>query len=106
MVKTPALFPLSHTAIPLSIIHFFPARAHVNECFDNAFWDGTRINIGDGCIQFYPLTSLDVVAHEIAHGFTQFNSELIYSGQSGALNEAFSDMAGNCCFTQALGCRS
>jgi PKD repeat protein len=40
------------------------------------------------------LVSLDVSAHEVSHGFTEFNSGLIYSSQSGGMNEAFSDMAG------------
>jgi thermolysin len=38
--------------------------------------------------------SLDVVAHELAHGVTEFTSDLIYQGESGALNEAFSDIMG------------
>ena len=49
---------------------------------------------GDGYTTFYPLVSLDVSAHEVSHGFTEFNSGLIYSSQSGGINEAFSDMAG------------
>ena len=32
--------------------------------------------------------------HEVSHGFTEQNSGLVYSGQSGGINEAFSDMAG------------
>jgi len=38
--------------------------------------------------------SLDVVAHELTHGVTEFTSNLIYQNESGALNEAFSDMMG------------
>ena len=38
--------------------------------------------------------SLDVVAHEIDHGFTSFHSNLTYSGMSGGMNESFSDIAG------------
>ena len=52
------------------------------------------MNFGDGASYFYPLTSLDVTSHEISHGFTEQNSNLQYSGQSGGMNEAFSDMAG------------
>lgn len=52
------------------------------------------MTFGDGATTFYPLVSLDVTAHEVAHGFTEYNSGLIYSGQSGGINEAFSDMAG------------
>jgi vibriolysin len=43
---------------------------------------------------FYPLVVLDVTAHEVSHGFTEFNSALAYQSQSGGINEAFSDMAG------------
>ncbi len=67
---------------------------HLN--IDNAYWDGEhkRMFFGDGIHRFYPLVSLDVGAHEVSHGFTQQHSNLVYHGQSGALNEAFSDMAG------------
>jgi len=40
------------------------------------------------------LVSLDVCAHEVSHGFTEEHSGLIYENQSGAINEAYSDMAG------------
>src|SRR3546814_12198879 len=49
---------------------------------------------GDGARTFYPLVSLDVSSHEVSHGYTEQNSGLNYSGQSGGINEAFSDMAG------------
>ena len=49
---------------------------------------------GDGASTFYPLVSLDVTSHEVSHGFTEQNSGLTYSGMSGGMNEAFSDMAG------------
>ncbi len=61
--------------------------------FDNAYWDGSSMNFGDGDTLFYPLVSLGVGAHEISHGFTEQHSNLTYSGQSGGLNESFSDMA-------------
>ena len=69
-------------------------KAHADYCLDQAYWDGDSVVIGDGCRLFHPLSSVDVVAHEIAHGFTEHTSGLIYRGQSGGLNEAFSDMAG------------
>ena len=63
----------------------------------NACWDGTQMTYGDGGDPFYPLSGdLDVVAHELNHGFTSFHSNLTYSGQSGGLNESFSDIAGAC----------
>jgi pseudolysin len=65
----------------------------VHEDMDNAYWDGSQMTFGDGISMFYPLVSLGVAAHEISHGFTAQHSNLTYSGQSGGLNEAFSDMA-------------
>ena len=44
--------------------------------------------------RFYPLTGRDIIGHEAAHGFTEQNSGLIYQYQSGGMNEAYSDMAG------------
>jgi vibriolysin len=69
-------------------------RVHYSTNYENAFWNGTSMTFGDGNTTFYPLVSLDVAAHEVSHGFTEQNSDLIYSGQSGGINEAFSDMAG------------
>ena len=52
----------------------------------NAYFDGITTSYGVG------MTVMDVVGHEWAHGYTQYTSNLQYYGQSGALNEAFSDM--------------
>lgn len=63
--------------------------------FLNAYWDGSATYYGNGqCIDYGPLTTLDVIGHEFAHGFTQFTSGLIYRDESGALNEAISDIFG------------
>ena len=67
---------------------------HYKSGYENAFWNGSAMFFGDGATTFYPLVSLDVMAHEVSHGFTQQRSNLTYSGQSGGINEAFSDMAG------------
>ena len=69
-------------------------RVHYGRSYENAFWNGTAMYFGDGASYFYPLVSLDVTSHEISHGFTEQHSSLQYSGQSGGINEAFSDMAG------------
>ena len=69
-------------------------RVHYSSGYENAFWNGSSMTFGDGGSRFFPLVSLDVSAHEIAHGVTQQNSNLTYSGQSGGINEAFSDMSG------------
>lgn len=69
-------------------------RIHYGTNYENAFWDGTAMSYGDGGSTFHPLVSLGVTAHEVSHGFTEQNSGLVYSGMSGGMNEAFSDMAG------------
>jgi vibriolysin len=69
-------------------------NVHYSRNYENAFWNGSSMNFGDGASTFYPLTALDVTSHEISHGFTEQHSNLQYSGQSGGMNEAFSDMAG------------
>jgi vibriolysin len=69
-------------------------RVHYGVNYENAFWDGQQMTFGDGATRFYPLVTLDVVAHEVSHGFTQQNSNLQYSRQPGGMNEAFSDIAG------------
>jgi Zn-dependent metalloprotease len=69
-------------------------RCHYSTNYENAFWNGSTMTFGDGYTRFYPLVSLDVSAHEVSHGFTEFNSDLIYAAQSGGINEAFSDMSG------------
>jgi|GEM_PF-1821653 len=65
--------------------------------FDNAFWNPLMktLHVGDGSPDgFYPLTTLDVIAHEIGHGFTQTQGGyMAYHDQSGSLNESFSDMS-------------
>ena len=69
-------------------------RLHYGSNSRGAFWNGVTMNFGDGNNEAYPAISLDIAAHEASHGFTQFNSDLIYREQSGGINEAFSDMAG------------
>jgi vibriolysin len=69
-------------------------RVHYSTNYENAFWDGSSMTFGDGYTTFHPLVCLDVSSHEVSHGFTDYNSDLIYSGQSGGINESFSDMAG------------
>lgn len=68
-------------------------RVHYGDGYENAYWDGKQMTFGDGESMMYPLVSLGVGAHEISHGFTEQHSSLEYIGQSGGLNESFSDMA-------------
>ena len=59
----------------------------------NAYWDGSSIRLGylsNGA----GLTSIDITAHELTHGFTQFTSQLTYNAESGAINESMSDIMG------------
>jgi Zn-dependent metalloprotease len=72
-------------------------NVHYGVKYQNAFWDGDEMTFGDGDgITFINFTkSLDVVAHELSHGVTQWEAALAYQGQSGALNEHFSDVFGS-----------
>jgi Zn-dependent metalloprotease len=69
-------------------------KVHYGVNYENAFWDGSSMTFGDGYTTFYPLVGLDVASHEVSHGFTAQNSNLTYSGKSGGINEAYSDIAG------------
>ena len=71
------------------------SRVHYDVNFVNAFWDGTQMTYGDGNAQYSPLTSIDIGGHEITHGLTENSANLVYSYESGALNESFSDIFGN-----------
>jgi len=68
---------------------------HYDVSFVNAFWDGTCMTYGDGDgTTYFPLTTVDICGHEITHGLTENTAGLIYSSESGALNEAYSDVFG------------
>jgi len=77
---------------PLNMV--LKMRVHYGQLYENAYWDGEQMTFGDGGFDLYPLTVLDVTSHEISHGVTEKNSNLIYESQAGGINEAFSDMAG------------
>lgn len=81
------------------------ATVHFGRDYDNAFWDGERMVFGDGDgIVFTRMTrSLSVIGHELSHGVTQYTANLVYSGQSGALNESISDVFGALVEQRALG---
>ncbi|RNL65067.1 M4 family peptidase [Nocardioides marmoriginsengisoli] len=70
-------------------------RVHYGNKYVNAFWDGEKMTYGDGDgVNYGPLTSLDVAGHEMSHGVTENTAGLTYSGESGGLNEATSDIFG------------
>jgi Zn-dependent metalloprotease len=71
------------------------ARNHYGYKYNNAFWDGSQITLGDGDgVSFQSFATLDIIGHEWTHGLTQYTAGLYYSYESGALNEAFSDIFG------------
>ncbi|MDA3954146.1 MAG: M4 family metallopeptidase, partial [Bacteroidales bacterium] len=73
------------------------AYVHYSVAYDNAYWNGSVFTFGDGSdVYFDALASLDVSAHEHGHGVCSYTANLIYSRESGALNEAFSDIWGAC----------
>lgn len=61
---------------------------------DNAFFSGEYMLYGNGDSYFYPLSAIDVTAHELTHGLIQYTTNLEYEGHSGALNESFADVMG------------
>ncbi|MFF7737805.1 M4 family metallopeptidase [Streptomyces sp. NPDC007984] len=72
------------------------SRVHYGNAYVNAFWSDSCfcMTYGDGSGNTNPLTSLDVAAHEMSHGLTSATAGLVYSGESGGLNEATSDIFG------------
>ncbi|MET8243074.1 M4 family metallopeptidase [Streptomyces sp. NPDC005202] len=72
-------------------------RVHYGNNYNNAFWDDSCfcMTYGDGDgTTFGPLVALDVAGHEMSHGVTSKTAALTYSGESGGLNEATSDIFG------------
>ncbi len=73
------------------------STVHYGESYDNAFWNGNQMVYGDGDGEIFRrfTKALDVIAHELSHGVMQHEANLAYRGQSGALNESFSDVFGS-----------
>ncbi|MPY59701.1 M4 family metallopeptidase [Streptomyces spongiae] len=73
------------------------SRVHYGSNYVNAFWSDSCfcMTYGDGSGNTNPLTSIDVAAHEMTHGLTSNTAGLNYSGESGGLNEATSDIFGS-----------
>lgn len=64
---------------------------------NNAFWNGSVMTYGDGSgTVFDVLTAMDVAGHEIGHAVCTYTANLAYQKESGAMNEAFSDIWGAC----------
>jgi vibriolysin len=83
------------------------SSVHYLSSYNNAFWNGSQMVYGDGDgTNFIPLSkALDVDAHELTHAVTERTAGLAYSNESGALNEATSDIMGNSCeaYTKSAG---
>jgi Zn-dependent metalloprotease len=73
-------------------VHYEPADAPAG--YDNAYWDGEQMVFGDGDGEIFDdfTDGLDVLAHELTHGVTQYTAKLEYQDQAGALNESMSDV--------------
>jgi hypothetical protein len=74
---------------------------HYGDAYNNAFWNGSFMTYGDGTSQkpvsdpngdYAPFTSLDICGHETGHAICSNTSDLVYQKESGALNEALSDI--------------
>ena len=72
------------------------SRVHYGRNSGNAFWNDTCfcMTFGDGSGTSLPLVALDIAGHEMSHGVTSRSADLVYSGESGGLNEATSDIFG------------
>ena len=70
------------------------SSVHYGVGYDNAFWDGSQMVYGDGSGQYFSSLArdLDIVAHELTHAVTQYEANLTYQNESGALNEGWSDI--------------
>lgn len=75
---------------------------HYGKNYFNASFDRGSVVFGDGgAYNSTPIISVDYVGHEVTHGVTLSSARLFYSGESGALNESFSDIIGKA-FQHAL----
>ena len=81
------------------------SSVHYSTNYVNAYWDGTQMVYGDGdnVNSSNLANSLDVTGHELTHAVTEKESNLVYSAESGGLNEAMSDIFGNVCEAFKLG---
>ncbi|MCP3060440.1 M4 family metallopeptidase [Myxococcus sp. K38C18041901] len=75
------------------------STVHHRVNYVNAYWDGEQMVFGDGdgTTAINLAYGLDVIAHELTHAVTEHDSDLIYSGESGGLNESISDIFGAVC---------
>lgn len=94
----------------IAYVHTAENKYDVNNVFvsftrwyNNAFWNGKNLHLGDGNGSTKgPKTYLDVIAHELGHAITSSTCNLVYRWESGAMNEAFSDIWGACVTNYAI----
>lgn len=87
------------------------STVHYQRSYDNAFWNGHQMVYGDGDEDlpvderlFNRFTiAIDIIGHELTHGVTQYEANMTYSGQPGALNESMSDVFGSLVKQYSLG---
>ncbi|MFZ1704565.1 MAG: M4 family metallopeptidase [Saprospiraceae bacterium] len=78
-----------------NIVSFINVADDDGSSMGNAFWNGAAMFYGNGDNAFLPLArGLDVAGHEMSHGVIQNTANLVYQGESGALNESFADIFG------------
>jgi len=95
--------PGGYTSID-GVTKLLSSRVHYSSKYNNAFWNGTYMTYGDGDgTTFTPLVTLDICGHEMTHGVTERTAGLVYSNESGALNESMSDVFGAMVERYALG---
>ncbi len=70
---------------------------HYGKKYDNAFWDGQQMIFGDGDGKIFGsfTEDIDIIGHELTHGVVQYECNLAYKDQSGALNESLADVFGS-----------
>ena len=80
----------------ISSVHVGDWTSGGEQPLNNAYWNGSQMAYGDGDGQVFGrfTQAVDVVAHELTHGVQAFTSNLVYRGESGALNEHFADVFG------------
>ncbi|OJH37447.1 peptidase M4 [Cystobacter ferrugineus] len=81
------------------------STVHYDSEYVNAYWDGAQMVYGDGDgVNSTELgLDLDVTVHELTHAVTDSESDLVYSGESGGLNESLSDIFAGVCESWSRG---
>jgi thermolysin len=86
--------PGGYTSID-GVTRLISSRVHYGTNYNNAYWSSPYMTYGDGDgVTFRSLVTLDIAGHEMTHGVTQYSAGLVYSNESGALNESMSDVFG------------